>query len=109
MTDPQPDPEELAAEANRTFARLQAGALWVVEWLREPEPVVRLREGGDIDGVFELVKGLADLTTVLATQIGESQSPQLTAEDVLQKIAGATNDPDLARSVAVQWLNEDRR
>jgi hypothetical protein len=104
VTDDELRPEDLAAEATRTMERLQEAAVWLVEWARDPEPEIRLRESGTIDDVFELVKGLADLGTLLATQVGQALG--WSAEDVLQQVAGAANDPSLARVVAEQWRAE---
>lgn len=104
MADDAPTPEELHAEAERTIGRLQVTALWLVDWLRDPEPVIRLKDGGTVEDAFELVKGLADLGTLLATQLGRQAG--LSAEEVLQEIAGAALDPDLGRKVAETWAEE---
>lgn len=82
--------DALAAEAQRTLARLQESAEWLVSWMREPEPEMRLREGGTVEDAFELIKGLADLATLLATQLGAAAKPPLGAVDVVQDLAGAT-------------------
>jgi hypothetical protein len=104
MPGDDPTPEELRAEAERTIGRLQVTASWLIDWLRAPEPVIRLREGGTVEHAFELVKGLADLGTLLATQLGQQMG--LSAEDVLQQLAGATLDPDLGRAVAETWAED---
>lgn len=82
--------DALAAEALRTLARLQESAVWLVNWMREPEPEMRLREGGTVEDAFELIRGLADLATLLATQLGARSQPPMGAVDVVQDLAGAT-------------------